>query len=461
VFVSILLLSVITGQARSDGPKLSRPQAVYVLCHPEFSPLTNPTAVRLAATPSTVVVLSETYDSERVVAFDRRTGSELWTVPGDPDSNAEREDGRAGWTLVGVAVSPTGREVVVLRRSAKGKELRTSTADSERPYGALIGADAHSGKRLWQVALPTPAVHQAAASVSLVRAVVVLTSQTKPASRARDEWSAIAVDAFTGSPVQRPLPGWSMALVQTLAFRPVILSLETLRCVTLPIFSTSGMGPSGVPVASTSTRALVLVTTDDDGAGHSVWPKYLYCADPSGKRAWEYPQTLVFPGSSEAGAWKSYESVIRAEYVPRVGVVILESSRGHLVGAAMQSGRAMWRRPIGDKQVLSMAACDEGCFILFGSASPFQPDREDNWIGLVSARTGKLRRIARVPDACRLWFDGSDLFALVVPSSVSGASGGSRAFAGRLSVQCYRVGDLVTTVSHRQLRRAPRRDNER
>jgi outer membrane protein assembly factor BamB len=454
VLFSVLLENV--GHASADAPMLSRPRAAYVLRYREFSPSMDPSAVHLAATPSIVLLSSDTYCAERILAFDRVTGRELWTLPRDPRRQDDRADATDRWTLVGVAVSPGGQQLAVLHRLANGSQNPTPDAVVERPSGELVGADARTGKYLWHLVLPAPAPPQTAASVSLLGSVVLLTSRTQGANRTNrtkrneDAWSTEAIDAFTGQSVQPPLPGRSLALIQTPAFHPVILSPDTLSSVTLPIFSGFGIGPSGAPVASTGTRAIVLVTTDDDGAGHSVWPRYLYCAAPNGQKAWQYPEKLVFPGSDHARDWKHYESVVMAEYVPRAGIVTLTSSRGELVGVAIVNGKALWRRPTGNMQILSMPAYGKGCFVLVGSASPFPPAGADNWVGFVSAHTGKLRRVARLPGARRLWVDGSESFAFMVAPSTSGSP------AAGLSVQSFRIGDPVTAMPNRQLTRAPR-----
>lgn len=376
------------------------PERVFSLPRAAFQ---TAASVRIGTTPSTLIVNSGDYPGEQIVAFDRCIGELRWSVPGSaiPAGTV----GMDRWWLVGAAGGHGSTGVGVL--------LRLSGKPAPAPR-ELVGLEERTGRVRWRAALPFPGHASASTAFGIAGDFVTLTEPVSSSgSRESGKWQVTALDASTGQPVHpraRETAQAPLVLVQTSSYRPCILHLDTLRCVTPDVFPPGyGIGSTGTPIGIVAGRAIVHITTDDDGAGHSVWPRYLYCANAEGRKAWQYPRQLIFPGMSEKTDWKRYESIEEAALVASAGVVIAVSSRGELVGLEALAGRVAWRRRTPAQRILSMAAYRKGCFIIAGNG---MGGSAADWLDYVNARTGSVRRIAALPGSRRLWVSGGELFVL-------------------------------------------------
>lgn len=391
------------------------PTRVYPLAEKSFGLSVISASPRIETTPRVLLVTSGDYRGERIVAFDRKRAVELWALP-----RTQPKEENSKVTLIGAATSPRSGEVAVVRR----------TADSATE---LQGLDALTGAVRWQFSLSAGATNPAPATVSMHGSLVSIADEVESRSGNQGgEWRTLFLDAFRGKLVQpgrdlRPAAGDSslLALTQTPAYRPCLLRLDTGQCISLPIFRTlGGWGSTGSPVGATRTRAIVHVTTDDDGAGHSGWPRYLFAADKVGRKAWQYPRRLVFPGISEKTDWGHYESIVQVALIPEASRLVALSSRGQFVGIRVSDGAVSWRSKSGSQDtpsVLSLAPFRQGCFVL--TRNSFVPSATvGTHLIYVDARTGNIRQIASLPGARSLWVRGNELFALSAMPAVEAFS---------------------------------------
>lgn len=385
---------------------------VYPLTDEAFGPSVISASPRIEMTPRVMLVTSGDYRGERMVAFDRNTEKELWALPG---KSPKGESSKV--TLIGTAVSPPLEEIVVVRWTAE------SVSD-------LHGLDAVTGAIHWRCSLPPPSPKHAPAIISIQGSLVSIVDEGESKTGGESgEWRAAFLDAITGKLLKpgrdlRRAAGVSssLALTQTPAYRPCLLRLDTGRCITLPIFRTlGGWGSTGSPVGVSGERAIVHVTTDDDGAGHSGWPRYLFAADETGRKVWQYPRQLIFPGTSDKTDWKRYESIGEATMIPDASAVMALSSRRQLLGVSASDGRVVWRTRAGSydpPSVLSTAPYRRGCFVLLGNRAATGATR----LIFVHAGTGAARQIASLQGARHIWVRGGELLVLTATPAVEAYS---------------------------------------
>jgi len=157
------------------------------------------------------------------------------------------------------------------------------------------------------------------------------------------------------------------------------------------------------------------VDSDDDGAGHSVWPKYLAGRDTKGKTVWQFPRRLLYPGmgvSSEEELRAHFESIDLACLVAECAIVVALGR--HQYGLRARDGAVLWRKPRPRVFVISLYPCRTGCFAL--AIPPVQPgihNQKDPGrhasLAFVEARTGRWRWLRRVPVADRLVIEDGQL----------------------------------------------------
>ena len=126
-------------------------------------------------------------------------------------------------------------------------------------------------------------------------------------------------------------------------------TLQSLRQTDRGLFS---------PVGATAERGVIFVNMDDDYAGHSVWPHYVYGVDETGEPAWQFPNHLLLPGldfdlatgkgfpATKGQDGRDFEDVAQAQVIAAANIVIV-SSEYALSGAKTQINRPARR----------MAAC--------------------------------------------------------------------------------------------------------
>lgn len=86
------------------------------------------------------------------------------------------------------------------------------------------------------------------------------------------------------------------------------------------------------------------VHTDDDGAGHSLWPDYIMARDTQGNTVWQYPRKLVFPGTgaSDKEVARDYDSVRFAALIPAAKNVVAWNNNGQVIGIRASDGHRVW-----------------------------------------------------------------------------------------------------------------------
>lgn len=400
------------------------PRAVYPISGEQPEPLSYNPSVRLAPLPKTVVIVSRPASSfpSQIVAFDRDTGRELWRKEGEQPTPKEGQVAFVRWELVGGAHGASG-EVFILRRTTLAGPERGPWKPSA---SELYGLEGHTGKVLWKMALTANAPEDVPEPAGVFGVLVALTypgwvggalissGRSVPANETR----VTLLDAFTGKQVNPDTAegraSWNRAdrLAVIPGVRPRLLRLDTGTLRTIDEFSDKWFRGSAWGIGATSNRAVLRVNPDDDGAGHSVWPQYLYSTDESGKKAWQFPARLVFPMSSDAAAWRNYESLGQVALDPKAEIAYALGETNALYGVRVRDGKVLWRKPATALNALALAPYRGGCFVLTRRGNDAVGASSFVSLAWVEGRTGKLRWLTRLPMCTGIEVDGEDLFAI-------------------------------------------------
>ena len=418
----------------------------------------------IAITPRVLAVVL--HDSLSVVAFDRSTGQKLWrkersiemgasaaggAVPVHDDRQTDGKESvtssipltdrttqrvqpnkvSARWRLIGAATRQDGTGVVVLmnwfpaRSGAKGQIA---------PQGEMLGIEASTGNPLWSHVLDGAHPEEWPSPIGIYGSLVALTppdparyATTSQAEHRENVSQANFLDAFTGKPLSSSstpegqaalkhavdLHGSSFDLSFTDSDRPRLLHLDTGRVQVLPPQS----GYSSL-VGMTAERGIVLVNMDDDYAGHSVWPHYVYGVNSMGKTAWQFPKHILLPGvnfdpvtgrgfdGDKSPLGHDFEDVSEAQAVAAAHTVLVTTSTpyqtqtSNLYRLRDTDGRVLWRKPANGIHFLR--TYKQGCFALMGAGQ----------LTYIDAQTGHQRICGQLPGCLNLLVAGGDVLAV-------------------------------------------------
>ncbi len=436
LLVSVSTLAQIPQPASHSTPKhtaqpsdVQGPQRVYKITQPSDPPALYPSSRRLVVTPHLLLVDSYDLPARRYVAFDRSTGKELW----HKENNENKVAGEAAqWTLVGVAHNTTANEMIVLQRSLL---TRQEQGAYHVQTATLQGVEARTGKVIWHYPLTATRRVDDTTPAGVFGGVVVMTYAqdvlTDYLGTHRHVQENIGrvdfLDAFTGVRMD-PASGKGKAALQSaakqnsspLAFLKLsnpyyLLHLDSGALIPLPVSGVPEF-PGRVSKADVTARYVLMhLVTDDDGAGHSQWPNYLYALDSSGRKAWQFPQTLIYPGTGEVSPeeeQRAYETIEHMLVVPDADMVLATGSRHFLYGLQASTGKVVWQDPPGSLGVLSLAAYGKGAFVLATREGTAAPDLPRS-LGYIEATTGRLSWLTDIPSSQHIVVEGEELFVVV------------------------------------------------
>jgi hypothetical protein len=90
---------------------------------------------------------------------------------------------------------------------------------------------------------------------------------------------------------------------------------------------------------------------DDDGAGHSVWPRYVEGIDLEGKQIWQFPRVLQYKGTGDTDAIREPYSLDPVAPCRATGTVLCvsdgpigEVGKHYWYGLDVRDGSVKWRR---------------------------------------------------------------------------------------------------------------------
>jgi len=425
----------------------------------------------IAVTPRVLTVVL--HDSLSMAAFDRNTGKELWRkersvemgaigLGGNaPARNDRQPTGRgpvqrnlpgtvratlsaqtrkvsAVWKLIGAVSRQSGDGVVVL---LSWYPAQSGASQQSAPQAELQGAEASTGHELWKVAWDGARPEEWPSPVGIYGSLVALlpADPSRHATNSQEERrenisQANFIDAFTGrrlpsssTPEGRSalkhaadLHGSAFDLTFSDVDRPRLLHLETGKAQSLPMQS----GYSQL-VGRTAARGVILVNMDDDYAGHSVWPHYVYGVDGMGKTAWQFPKHILLPGVNFDLATgrgfdgdkdllgHDFEDVSEAQAVAAAHTVLVTTStpyqtqQSNLYGLRDTDGRVLWHKPANG--IHSLRAYKQGCFAL----------TEAGQLTYIDAQTGQRRSCGQLPGSVNLLVAGGDLLAVHIDGTIT------------------------------------------
>lgn len=356
------------------------------------------TVTGLTLTPS-LVLLQRGSRSPTLTVLDRTSGSELWSRP---------------------AVHRVFQNVQADFRGVLLTFTRTGNS------GQIEALDERSGRRLWHALLPAPPRGGSSLElVGMVGGAVVLVRHQGTGVHA--EFRELA----TGAPINlRTEPGretWrratAMAPLQaplTVSFQPYLLDTRagTLRRVPLPGVFGSGSrsaSPSEQQHYSAATsffrvgeRLIALFDTDDDGAGHAQWPKYVASTTLQGKAAWRFPRQFTSTGHGVTSAGQ-IQQILHPE---ETRMLVVRDADGRMSGIRLEDGKRLWQKHLRDMRLIDLVPARHGCFLL--AETKDEPKGKPSTVSLarVDAGTGRVEWLMRLPKASRLVAGEGNLYVL-------------------------------------------------
>ncbi len=381
----------------------------------------------IAVTPREIIVVSHGHGDQSValVAFDRDTGRQLWRKARPANSeanelfgndasgaeimprNAQTKQTNVYLQLLGTASRQDGRSVVVLVFAFYDDTQPGKRTTLEY---ALHCIEADSGREIWRFNLENRA------PIGVYGSVIAL----------MNDGHANFLDALTGQPVLLSTPegkaaikqageqyGTSLAMSFPYPDQPRLLHLDTGMAQNLQTLR----GYANL-VGMTANRGVILVNMDDDYAGHSVWPHYVYSVDEMGKSVWRFPTFSLLPGadfdmatgkvfnSAQGQSGRDFEDVLQAQVVAASKMAIVVSGTPYqaqqrkITGLRATDGRVLWRNPSG--AIRFLRAYERGCFALM----------ESGQLLYIDAQTGQKQSCGKLPACENFLVAGKDLFTV-------------------------------------------------
>ncbi len=380
----------------------------------------------ITATPT--VVLLPDYRGSRIVALRRSTGEELWRRKASPSVVARDAPaggvvtGGEGWRLIGAASDTPAGEVVVLA-SQRTRGIR----DPQKPNGVrwetgstLQAVEAVTGRMLWEETSPySPQDDPESYPVGVHDGLLVVAEgerdiRTRFRNPATGEWISPSEqsgqDALRGAARRHGSP----LMLLNLFWRPYLLNLETgvLSRIPVPPNYLYYYGSPSEPLLMMDGRVIAHIDTDDDGVGHSGWPKFLYCCDLKGRKYWTFPARFEYMDPDRMLAAHS-SRIKRVLPVRQAGVVVAQDDGGCLYGVRVRDGKTLWRKRLPELYIADTAPLDTGILVLTQPREKPQHAAVDSSLAYVDGRSGKFRWLTRLPLSREIEVDGDDVFVLV------------------------------------------------
>ncbi len=421
----------------------------------------------IAVTPRVIAVGLHDYGNQPVgvAAFDRGTGRELWRKERTADAgtngsayhspalNGGKLSGtglfgsdvpgadltprlpqtnyaRAAWWLTGAVSRQDGSAVIVVISWNPAPNPAGRQPDSE---AELHGIEADTGRELWQIPLSESRSEDRSRPIGIYGSVIALVpddqiynAKTQRMERREGGNQANFLNAFTGQPILPSTPegkaalkqaceqyGSSFALSFAMPDRPRLLRLDT--GTVQPLDTPRGYASL---VGVTASRGVILVNMDDDYAGHSVWPHYVYGADAAGKQVWQFSTHILLPGmdfdlatgkgfpTEKGQVGRDFEDVAEAQVIAAANTVIVSSSTPYqaqkrkTTGLRATDGRVLWRNPAG--AIRFLRPYEWGCFALM----------ESGQLLYIDAQTGQQQSCGKLPDCANFLVAGKEMFTV-------------------------------------------------
>ena len=197
--------------------------------------------------------------------------------------------------------------------------------------------------------------------------------------------------------------------------------LVTLVCL-LILSGIARAQPRVLPPGNQDDRiSIEYVDEDDDGAGHSQWPKYLIGRDADGNKRWQFPAELTYqPGTMSHTALSSSQIGVAVD-VPGTGMVLVVDAGRTLYGVRVRDGKALWKKAhfpyfitrTNAHGMLSRLGAGTvyagGCFAFGPSYGQGKAQPNPASIVYITPQTGKVRPVMFGPPVRELSLWGEDL----------------------------------------------------
>lgn len=393
------------------------------------------------------------YSRRFIIAFDVRTGREVWRreTPEGPDSRTERpsapDPSEQDWRLAGAVAGAEGEETAVV--TSIRSQYAHAPASKDLAALHLEGIEMATGRRLWQVDLRQQSSVRDTLDdpVGVYGGVLVIAHRSgKIALEFRDAATGASLnirDAEGRAALRRAAArrGGRLVPIGVRArdqFRGYLLDLADGSFRPLP--ECEMLFPEPAPMVLAKDRVIAHLDFDPGGAGGTAAPKIVRCVDLSGKNLWEFPL-----GEPPLDVWPpaGYYRVWQCLFVRDAGVVIAESDQYY--GLDIRNGGVLWTAPAREStppyrtHFAPRAAFRAGCFgVGWSFEQPSKPPA--SWLGFMDAKTGWIKWLA-------------PLSAGGVDTAISGDN---LVVLGAGELRAYSASKLLSGVSEKALDRPSR-----
>ena len=262
-------------------------------------------------TVSDTLFLSE---KEDITILNRADGKQLWNLVGyEKDSQTDGMQHLDSRKYKWVGVTFAGRHPQIFvgiqfdRHSVDVMKTLERTSDTLNVE--LFGLDSHTGKEIWRSSMEivSPQVSQRNLRwnpLGVYGDVIVLHDTLDPMNETiipkNLKTDIRFLDARTGRTLNLSFPDDETLLkdAATLYNTPFIwlpnnllLNLEPKKrpYISLTSFNLDGFGEM---VSSVNNKLVFSVSGDDGMTGHSLWPNFVICTTPQGKKIWQFPKII-------------------------------------------------------------------------------------------------------------------------------------------------------------------------
>ncbi len=387
-----------------------------------------PTVSLVTVTPDIVLVAD---GGSGLLALDRRAGAILWQREGHLqmlDSAGYAKPGKGdGWMVIGTARSRSGESAFLLQHTEQVTTLNPtptgagSSTLSTRRF-TLESVAARTGKTLWRNDAP-----QDNMKIEIEVANGVLITKRYDARGGRHPQSF--TDVVTGATIAEKTEAGRAQLRQILAANGGTAEVEfprmRLRADTgaIELLPESAISANSLKTLTQSGISVVRIDTDDDGVGHSQWPKYLVGRDAQGRAQWQFPAVLsTDPDSGNATQPSSkIETVVN---VPGTGLCLAMGYPDTFYAIRFRDGKPLWSKTskallTGEHSSFRLSLAEpyrEGCFAIVSSLTPKHGDLPS--LTYIKARTGVARPVLFDLPIQDTAVEGDTLLILTDPNTI-------------------------------------------
>jgi outer membrane protein assembly factor BamB len=381
-----------------------------------------------------------------IVALDRTTGRRLWqrkaltakVIDGDltklqplaPYSPANAADYagetfRTYWQLLGTGNAATGGDIVLMGEQQTHVVHDDTQFNKQRTVSETtdeVAIQAATGQELWRRPIDPDVYFR-----TVLNDLIIESQGRNVEAQPGQPLSLRYRDLGTGGPLEpdsRQVQPSIRALSAGKDGTPALvrsfggLDRIDLNAATAAYLYRARTYLLNYAVFASKKRIVFHNNLDDDGMGHSVWPRYVECTNLEGKLIWRFPRILQQKGVDDPATIREPYSIDPMAPCRATGTVLCVSDgpigdvgKYYWYGLDVRDGHVKWRRAM-DSNRLKIAELGRGFLFAVQAGGANGKNADHSALGWLDSADGKPHWITQTPVVANFFIGGDDLLLL-------------------------------------------------